>query len=125
LFKRAERAAAKQRAGAAAAAELAALRQQAETEAAEAQAGLDARRQQLLANDPDSVISTLAEAFEDNEASAAPIGVDDDDDDEVSIAVLVPADRVVPERMPATTQAGNLTLRKLPKGSALPCTCCW
>ena len=113
LFKRAERAAAKQRAAAAAVAELAALRQQAETAAAQAQAGLDAQWRQLLANDPDTVISTLAEAFEDNEAPAAPISVDSD---EVSLAVLVPADSAVPERMPATTQAGNLTLRKLPKG---------
>ena len=112
MFKRAERAAAKQRAAAAAVAELAALRQQAETAAAQAQAGLDAQWRQLLANDPDTVISTLAEAFEDNEAPAAPISVDSD---EVSLAVLVPADSVVPEKMPATTQA-NLTLRKLPKG---------
>jgi hypothetical protein len=112
-FKRAERSAAKQRAAAAAAAEFAALVQQAETAAAQAQAELDAQWQQLLANDPDTVISTLTEAFEDNEAPAAPISVDGS---EVSIAVLVPADSVVPERMPATTQAGNLTLRKLPKG---------
>ena len=113
LFKRAERAAAKQRAAVAAVAELAALRQQAETAAAQAQAGLDAQWRQLLANDPDTFISTLAEAFEDNEAPAAPISVDSD---EVSLAVLVPADSAAPERMPATTQAGNLTLRKLPKG---------
>jgi hypothetical protein len=113
VFKRAERAAAKQHAAAAAVAELAALRQQAETAAAQAQAGLDARWRQLLANDPDTVISTLAEAFEDNEAPAAPICVDSD---EVSLAVLVPADSVVPERMPATTQADNPTLRKVPKG---------
>ena len=84
LFKRAERAAAKQRAAAAAVGELAALRQQAETAAAQAQAGLDAQWRQLLANDPETVISTLAEAFEDNEAPAAPISVDSD---EVSLAV--------------------------------------
>jgi hypothetical protein len=71
LFKRAERAAAKQRAAVAAVAELAALRQQAETAAAQAQAGLDGQWRQLLANDPDTVISTLAEAFEDNEAPVA------------------------------------------------------
>ena len=113
LFKRAERAAAKQRAAAAAAAELTALRQQAQMAAAQAQADLDEHWGQLLANDPDTVIATLAEAFGDNEAPAAPIGLDGD---ELSLAVLVPADSTVPERMPATTQAGNLTLRKLPKG---------
>jgi hypothetical protein len=112
VFKRAERTAAKQRAAADAAAELAALKEQAKTAAAQAQAELDKNWELLLANDPDTVISTLANAFEDNEAPAAPIGAEGD---EVSLAVLVPADSAVPERMPATTQAGNLTLRKLPK----------
>jgi hypothetical protein len=113
LFRRAERIAARQRAAAAAASELAALKQQAQMQAAQAQAELDQQWWQLLANQPDTVISTLAEAFDDNEAPAAPIGVDGD---ELSVAVLVPAESAVPERMPATTQAGNLTLRKLPKG---------
>ena len=112
-FKRAERATARQHAAEAAAAELAALRQQAETATAHAQAELDEQWAQLLANDPDTLIATLAKAFEDNEAPAAPIGVDGD---EVSLTVLVPADSAVPERMPATTPAGNLMLRKLPKG---------
>jgi hypothetical protein len=113
LFKRAERAAAKQRAAEAAAADFAALKRQAEMDAARAQKALDQQRQQLLGNDPDAVIATLAEAFEDNEAPSAPIGVADD---EVSLVVLVPAESAVPERMPGTTQAGNLTLRRLPKG---------
>lgn len=77
---------------------------------------LDQQWQQLLGNDPDTVIASLAEAFEDNEAPAAPVGVDDA---EVSLAVLAPAESTVPERMPRTTQAGNLTLRKLPKGEPL------
>jgi hypothetical protein len=117
LFKRAERATAKQRAAAAAAAaaaaECTALKRQVEIDAAHAQAVLDRQWQQLLGNDPDTVIATLAEAFEDNEAPSAPIGVDGV---EVSLVVLVPAESAVPERMPGTTQAGNLTLRKLPKG---------
>ncbi len=112
LFKRAERAAARQHAAEAASAELAALRQQAETETAQAQTELDKQWAQLLANDPDTVIVTLSEAFEDNEAPAAPIAVEGD---EVSLTVLVPTDSAVPERMPDTTPAGNLTLRKLPK----------
>jgi hypothetical protein len=113
LFKRAERAAAKQRAAAAAASDLAALKRQAEMEAAQAQAALDQHWQQLLGNDPDTVIATLAEAFEDNEAPSAPIGVVGD---ELSLVVLVPAEAAVPDKMPGTTQVGNLTLRKLPKG---------
>ena len=112
LFKRAERTAAKQRAVAAAASDLAALKRQAEMDAARAQAALDQQWQQLLSNDPDTVIATLVEAFEDNEAPSAPIGVVGD---EVSLVVLAPPQSAVPERMPGTTQAGNLTLRKLSK----------
>jgi hypothetical protein len=113
LFKRAERTAAKKRAAATAASDFAALKRQAEVDAAQAQTALDQQWQQLLGNDPDTVIATLAEAFEDNEAPSAPIGVVGD---EVSLVVLAPAESAVPERMPGTTQAGNLTLRKLPKG---------
>jgi hypothetical protein len=54
----------------------------------------------------------LAHAFEDNEAPAAPTGVDGD---EVSLVALVPGLETMPERKPDTTAAGNLTLRKLTK----------
>ena len=40
--------------------------------AAQAQAALDQQWRQLLANDPGMVIAVLAEAFEGNEAPAAP-----------------------------------------------------
>ncbi|MFU8876332.1 DUF4236 domain-containing protein [Micromonospora sp. SL4-19] len=74
---------------------------------------LDERWQQLCANVSEVVLETLEEAFEDNEAPSAAIGVTGD---EVSLVVLVPAvEHVVPERMPTTTQAGNLSLRKLPQ----------
>jgi hypothetical protein len=121
LFKRAECAAAKQHAAEAAAADFAALNRRAEMDAARAQKALDQQWQQLLGNDPDAVIATLAEAFEDNEAPSAPIGVADD---EVSLVVLVPAESAVPERMPGTTQAGNLTLRSSRKGNGPRCTRC-
>jgi hypothetical protein len=113
LFQRAERAAARQRAAISAQAELASRWQQAQAEAGNWQAYLDAQWSRLLANDPETVLGTLGEAFEDNEAPAAPIGVDGA---ELSLVVLVPPESAVPERLPATTQAGNLTLRKLPKG---------
>jgi len=38
------------------------------------------------------------------------------DGDEVALVVLAPPEDVVPERMPGTTAAGNLSLRKLAKG---------
>jgi len=73
----------------------------------------DHRWQQLCANEPDIVMETLNEAFEDNQAPSAAVGVDRDD---VSLVILLPArDEVVPERMPTTTPAGNLSLRKLPQ----------
>jgi hypothetical protein len=80
---------------------------------AEYQAELDAWWSALLSNEPGTVLGALAEAFEDNEATAAPVGVDGD---EASIVVLVPGESIVPERMPGTTASGNLSLRKLPKG---------
>jgi type II secretory pathway pseudopilin PulG len=113
LLQRAARAESKQRAARAADAELAEARQQAADQQAEWQRQLDRRWQQLCDNDPDVVLATLAEAFEDNEAPAAPVAVDGT---ELALVVLAPADDVVPERMPDRTKAGNLTLRKLPKG---------
>jgi hypothetical protein len=69
----------------------------------------------LEANDPDTILATLAEAFEDNEAAAAPLEVSGD---EVSLVVLVPAEDAVPQTKPATTSAGNLTLKRLTKPEA-------
>jgi hypothetical protein len=112
LFQRAARAEAKQRAAAAAEAELAEGLRQASEQQAQLQRQLDERWDQLCSNDPDVVLATLAEAFEDNEVPAAAVAVQGA---ELALVVLAPPDDVVPERMPAQTQAGNLTLRKLPK----------
>lgn len=112
IFKRADRARAMSIAAAAAAVEIAEENARARQERERAQAELDQRWHALGANDPDVVLATLAEAFEDNEAPAAPVGVDGD---EVAIVVLVPGLDVVPERMPQTTAAGNLSMPKLPK----------
>lgn len=96
----------------AAQAELAALREEHRRLRDQQQAELDGLWQRLLDNDPDVVMGTLAEAFEDNDAAAAPIGVEDG---EASIAVLVPSPSALPERCPTTTAAGNLSLKKLTK----------
>jgi hypothetical protein len=113
IFDRAGRAAARQHAAQAAQAELDGRRRQAQAEQARVQRELDRQWARLAGNDPDTVLATLAEAFADNEAPAAPVGIDGS---ELSLIVLVPDQDAVPERLPATTQAGNLTLRKLPKG---------
>jgi len=114
MFDRAGRATARRDAAQSAQAELDDRRRQAQAEQAQAQAqqGLAGQWAQLVGNDPDTVLATLAEAFEDNEAPAAPVGIDGT---ELSLILLVPGEDAVPERLPATTQAGNLTLRKLPK----------
>jgi hypothetical protein len=79
------------------------------------QAHLDQEWAALAANDPDTVLATLARAFEDNEAAAAAVGVHGA---EVSLVVVVPAPDAVPERRPTTTPAGNLSLKTLTKGEA-------
>ncbi len=116
LLQRAARAEAKERAVRAAEAEMAQARRQAAEQQAEFQRQLDQWWQQLCQNNPDVVLATLAAAFEDNEAPAAPVALDGD---ELALVVLAPPYEVVPPRMPDRTQAGNLTLRKLPKGERL------
>ncbi|MGY2703331.1 DUF4236 domain-containing protein [Nocardioides sp. HB32] len=66
----------------------------------------------LNRNDPDTVLATLAEAFEDNDAAAAAVGVDGS---EVTLVVVVPGASSIPDRKPTTTAAGNLSLKKLTK----------
>jgi len=110
-FKRAQRSEAKQRAAAWADTECQRQWAEACAQHEQLQQYLSQRWQQLCRNDPEVVMHTLEEAFEDNEAPAAVVGVDGSD---LSLVVLVPAaDEIVPERMPTTTQAGNLSLKKL------------
>jgi hypothetical protein len=113
MFQRSAKAAAREQAGRVAEQEIEALRREGARQQAEFQAALDAWWRDLVANDPGTVVAALAEAFEDNEAAAAPLGVDGA---EVALVVLAPPESVVPERMPGATASGNLSLRKLPKG---------
>ncbi|MEV4642834.1 DUF4236 domain-containing protein [Actinoplanes sp. NPDC049548] len=111
MFKRSERAAAKQRAATWADAEMARQWQVLKGQQAQWQQALDEQWQLLCRNDPDMVLQTLAAAFEDNEAPSAAVGVSGA---EVSLVLLVPAvSSAVPEQMPAHTAAGNLSLKKL------------
>lgn len=111
LFKRADRAAAKRQAEARAEAETARQWAVLKDQQAQWQAELDRQWQLLIANDPGTVLQTLAAAFEDNEAPSAAVGVDGG---EVSLVVLVPpADQAIPDQMPGRTAAGNLSLKKI------------
>jgi hypothetical protein len=113
VFKRSQRAEATRQAAASTEAEVQRLWTEACQRQQQWQQYLDDRWRRLCANDPDVVIETLEEAFEDNEAPAAAVGANSD---EVSLVVLVaPAEDAIPEQMPTTTQAGNLSLRKLPQ----------
>ena len=73
---------------------------------------LDEYWEQLLAGDPDTVLGALARALEDNDAESAPVGVEDD---VASVVVRVPDAETLPQRIPGTTAAGNLSLRKATK----------
>lgn len=75
---------------------------------------LDAWWSKMLANDADTVLAALEEAFEDNEAPAAAVGLHGD---ELSLVVLAPTIDEIPERMPSVTAAGNLSLRKINKSA--------
>jgi hypothetical protein len=113
IFKLAERKAARAQAGWRAEQELRSIHEQAAAQQRSQQRSLDQMWAALNANDPEVVMTTLSEAFADNEAAAAPVGVQGA---EVTVVVVAPDESIVPERMPDSTAAGNLTLRKLPKG---------
>lgn len=75
---------------------------------------LDEAWTKLCENDPDVVLSVLAESFEDNESPAAAVGVAGH---EVSLVTLVPTVDSMPERQPEFTAAGNISLKKIPKSA--------
>lgn len=76
---------------------------------AEEQARLDASWRQLVSNDPQTVLATLEDAFEDNQAPAAAINCEGD---EVAVVMLYESPDLVPERKPALTPPGKPTLHK-------------
>lgn len=67
--------------------------------------------QALLRNDEDLVIPALVDAFGDNTAPVAPLGVDEDGT--VELLLMLPGTDAVPGRMPGVTEAGNPSLRSM------------
>lgn len=112
LFDRAARKTAKARAAVDAETRIQSETEQLRQQYADYQLELDKWWARLLANDPEVTLYQLATAFEDNDAAAAPLGVDDG---EATIVVLLPGADAVPERLPSTTAAGNLSLKKTTK----------
>lgn len=112
IFKRSERKEAKERASELAAEDLKREQGRLDAEHAEAVARIEQEWKLLLGNDPETVIATVDEAFEDNEAPAAPVNVEDSI---LSLVVLVPDIEEIPERKPAVTPSGNPTVKKLTK----------
>jgi hypothetical protein len=78
----------------------------------EAQSQLDGTWQGLLANDSETVIAVIDEAFEDNQAPAAPVNVESST---LSLVMLAPTEDEIPDQKPALTPAGNLTIKKMTK----------
>jgi hypothetical protein len=112
LFKRAERKQAKTRAKQLAVADLKQEQERLDAEHRSILERIDRDWERLVGNDPDTVISTVETAFEDNQAPAAPVNVEGTT---LSLAVLVPDIEDVPERKPSVTPSGNPTVKKMTK----------
>ncbi len=110
FWKRSDRRAAREAARASAEQEIDQLTSERDGRRRDAQALLDRRWAELVANEPDVVQATLAEAFEEGELHSSPLAVEGG---EVSLAVFVPGEDVVPERKPGTTPAGKPTIQKM------------
>lgn len=80
---------------------------------AERQAVLDAEWELLLSNDLEILMTTLTDAFGDNEAKAAVLGVEGA---KAHVLVLAPDVSVLPERDWSITDAGNLSVKKMTAG---------
>lgn len=78
------------------------------------QKSLDELWGRLCANDRGVVMATLSAAFEDNDAAAAPLDVDEDGA-EATLLVVVPAAEAMPAKKPALTPTGRPTLKALLK----------
>lgn len=112
LLKRAERKEAKSRARHLASQDLEAETQRQIAQHEEDQAEIDAEWDRLNANDPETVIAIIDAAFEDNDAPAAPVDVDDST---LNLVVLAPTIDEIPEQKPAVTPSGKPTVKKMTK----------
>ena len=70
---------------------------------------LDFAWQSLITNDPQTVLAVLEEAFEDNQAPAAPVNCEGD---EATVFMLYDSPDSVPDRKPALTPSGYPTLHR-------------
>jgi hypothetical protein len=110
LFRLSERRQAKAQAKARLPAEVESAGQAAEESRVQAQAGLDRAWRDLVDNDPQTVLATLEDAFEDNQAPAAAIGCRGD---RVDVLMRWPElDAIVGERKFAHTPTGKPTHHK-------------
>jgi len=112
FFDRAGRREAREKGRAAAVAEIQRETERRAAEHAAAKAELDAAWERLLANDPETVLLALEEAFEDNHAPAVPV---DCDQDEATIVMVYPAPSIVPGQKAAVTPSGKPTIHKRSK----------
>jgi hypothetical protein len=101
-LRRSERSAALDEARNAAAREIEELRDQHVRELERWQEQADAWWSAMLANEATTVLNALAGAFEDNEAAAAAVGVDED---EVTLLVVVPHTSLIPTERPISVSA--------------------
>ncbi len=112
VWRRAERKAGKEASRRAAEHQIAVEVEKAAAARDEEQAGLDEAWRRLCANDPETIIATLEEAFADNEAPAAAI---DCQGDRVTVAMTFGLPEQIPDRKPDVTPTGKPTLKKRTK----------
>jgi hypothetical protein len=115
VWKRGDRKTAKTRARELAAEDVRIEKERREQARIDVQRELDEVWERLCSNDPATVIDVIDDAFEDNEAPAAPVDVQDAT---LSLVMLAPPEDEVPEKKPALTPSGNPTVKKLTKSEA-------
>jgi hypothetical protein len=112
FFKRSLRKEAKERAATLAAQDIDAETRRLAEEHQRTQAEADEAWERLNANDPETVIATVDQAFEDNKAPAAPVDVEGST---LSLVMLAPSANEIPDRMPDVTPTGKPTTKKMTK----------
>lgn len=115
FWKLSERKAAKARAKELAAADVTQQRTRRAEQRAARQRDLDEAWARLVSNDQATVMATIDQAFEDNQAPAAPVNVEGST---LSLVMLAPGDELVPANKPAVTPSGKATVKKLTKTEA-------
>jgi hypothetical protein len=112
VWRIADRKAAKARARKLASEEVQRENERRSNEQAALQRELDEVWERLCTNHPSTVIDAIDDAFEDNEAPAAPVNMEES---VLSLVMLAPTEDQIPEQKPAVTPSGKPTVKRMTK----------